>query len=47
MVAVWMMSAKLPTLALFKIKLFLNKGYDIIIYIRDVTKSYRVTQIIL
>ena len=32
-----MMSAKLVTLGLLKIKLFLNKGYDVMISIHDVT----------
>ena len=42
-----MMSAKLATLGL-KIKLFWNKGYDIIISVHGVTKkNYYVTQIIL
>ena len=32
-----MMSAKMATLHLLKIKTFLNKGYGIIIFIHDVT----------
>ena len=32
-----LMSAKLATLGLLKIKLFLNKGYDVIISVYDVT----------
>ena len=32
-----MMSAKLATLALFKIKVFWYKGYDVIIFVHDVT----------
>ena len=34
-----MMSAKLATLGLLKIKLFWNKGYDIIIFVHDVTNK--------
>ena len=36
MVTVWMMPAKMATLALLKIKVFRNKGYDVIISIYDV-----------
>ena len=36
MVAILMMSAKLATLGLFKIKLFRNKGYDVITSVHDV-----------
>ena len=39
MVAILMMSAKTATLSLFKIKLFWNKGYDVIIYVLDVTNQ--------
>ena len=36
------------TLGLLKIKVFQNKGYDVIIFVDDVTnKFYQVTQIIL
>ena len=35
MVAIFMMSAKLATLGLFKIKLYRNKGYDIAISVHD------------
>ena len=43
-----LMSAKLATLGLFKIKVFWNNGYDVIIYAHDVTtKFYYVNQIIL
>ena len=35
-----MMSAKLATLGLLKIKVFLNKGYDVIISAQDVTKKF-------
>ena len=34
-----MMSAKIATLGLLKIKLFWNKGYDVKIYIDDVTNE--------
>ena len=34
-----MMSAKLATLGLLKIKLFWNKGYDVIIFVHDVTNK--------
>ena len=37
MVAVLMVSAKLSTLGLLKIKVFWNKGYDAIIFVHDVT----------
>ena len=36
MVAILMMSAKMATLGFLKIKVFLNKGYDAIIYAHDV-----------
>ena len=39
MVAILMMSAKLATLGLLKIKLFQNKGYDVIISVHDVTNT--------
>ena len=39
-VALLMMSAKLATLGLLKIKVFLNKGYDVIISAQDVTKKF-------
>ena len=40
--------AKMATLGLLKINAFWNKGYDVIIYVYDVTnKIYHVTQIIL
>ena len=43
-----MMSAKMTTPGLFKITGFLNKGYDVIIYVNDVpTKFYHVIPIIL
>ena len=44
MVAVLMMSAKMATLGLFKIKVFWNKGYDVITSVYDVTnKIYHAT----
>ena len=36
MVTILMMSAKLATLGLLKIKVFWNKGYDVIIFVYDV-----------
>ena len=39
MVTILMMSAKIPTLALLKIKVFWNKGYDLISYVHDVTNQ--------
>ena len=39
MVAILMMSAKLATLGLLKIKVFWNKGYDVIISVHDVTNK--------
>ena len=39
MVAILMMSAKLTTLDLLKIKVFRNKGYDVVIPIHDVTNK--------
>ena len=39
MVAILMMSAKLAALSLLKIKIFWNKGYDIIIYIHVITNK--------
>ena len=34
-----MMSAKMTTSDLLKIKVFWNKGYDVIIYVHDVTNK--------
>ena len=34
-----MMSAKMATPGLLKIKVFWNKGYDVIIYVYDVTRK--------
>ena len=39
MVEFFMMSAKLTTLGLLKIKIFWNKGYDIITPVCDVTNK--------
>ena len=39
MVAILMMSAKLATLGLLKTKVFSNKGYDVIISVRDLTNK--------
>ena len=39
MVAILMMSAKLATLGPLKIKVFWNKGYDVIIYVYKVTNQ--------
>ena len=39
MVAILMMSAKLAALGLLKIKVFLSKGYGILISVHDVTNK--------
>ena len=39
MVTTLMMSAKMATLGLLKGKVFWNKGYDVIIYVCDVTNK--------
>ena len=39
MVAILMMSAKFATLGLLEIKLFWSKGYDVIIYVHDITNK--------
>ena len=39
MVAIFKMSAKLATLGLLKIKVFSNKGYDVIIFIHGVSNK--------
>ena len=39
MVAILMMPAKMATLGLLKIKMFLNKGCDVIIFVCDVTNK--------
>ena len=47
-VTILMMSAKMATPGLLEIKVFLNKGYDVIIYVHYVTnKFYHVIRIIL
>ena len=47
-VTILMMSAKMATLSILKIKVFWNKGYDVIILsMTSLTKFYHVTQIIL
>ena len=48
MVPILMMSAKTATLGLLKIKVFRNKGYDVINCVYDAaTKFYHLNQIIL
>ena len=37
MIAILMITAKLANLGLLKVKLFRNKGYDVIIFVYDVT----------
>ena len=39
MVATFMMSSKLASLGLLKIKLFWNKDYDVIIFVHDLTNK--------
>ena len=39
MVAILTMSAKLVTVGLLKIKVFLNKSYDVIVFVRNVTNK--------
>ena len=39
MVATLMMSAKMATLGLLKIMVFSNKGYDVILFIHNVTNK--------
>ena len=39
MVAIMMISTKLATAVFFKIKLFQNKGYDVIISVHDMTST--------
>ena len=47
-VSILMMSAKLATRGLFEMKIFRNKGYDVIIFVLDVTYKFSpATQIIL
>ena len=40
MVIILMISAKMAALGLLKLKLFWNKGYDIIVSVYDVTKNF-------
>ena len=48
MFTILMMSARIAILGYLKLKVFWNKGYDVIIYVYDVTnKIFHVTQIIL
>ena len=47
-VTILMTSAKMVALVLFKVKIFWNKGYDVIIYVHDVpTNFYHMNKIIL
>ena len=47
-VTILMTPAKMVTLVLFKVKIFWNKGYDVIIYVHDVpTNFYHMNKIIL
>ena len=39
MVTILMMSANIPTLGLLEINAFSNKGYDIIIFVSDITNK--------
>ena len=39
MVKILMISAKMATLVLFKIKVFWNKDYDVVIYVYDATNN--------
>ena len=39
MVAILMMSAKLETAGLLKVNIFWNKGYDVVIFVYDVTNK--------
>ena len=39
MVTILMMSAKMATLGVLKIKVFCNKGYDVIIFAHDVNNK--------
>ena len=48
MVTILMISAKMATLDLLRIKVFLNNGHDVIIFVYDVpTKFYHVIQFML
>ena len=47
MVITLMVSEKMASVGLFEIKVFRNKGYDVIISVYDiVNKNYHVTQIL-
>ena len=39
MILILMMSTKLATSGLFEIKIFRNEGYDVIVFVHDLTKS--------
>ena len=48
MVGISMLSAKMTTLGIFKIKVFSKKGYGVLIFVMtSPTKFYHVTQIVL
>ena len=48
MLTILMMPAKMATLGVLKLKVFWNKGYDVIIFVHDVKTNFlQVTQIIL
>ena len=40
MVTILLMSAKMATLGLLKIRVFLNKGYDVIISVHGITNKF-------
>ena len=40
MVTILMMSAKISTPGLLKIRMFLNNGYDVIVSVHDVTNKF-------
>ena len=40
MATILIISAKMATLGILKIKLFLNKGYDVIITAHDITNKF-------
>ena len=40
MVTVWMMSPKMATVGLLKMRVFLNKGYGVIFSAHDVTNKF-------
>ena len=39
-VTIFMMSAKMATLGLLKIRIFLKKGYGVIVFVHDVTNKF-------